>query len=86
MGLDSVELLMRVEEHFEIRVTDQEAESVLTVGDLLNLVCAKLFENGQRTNPSVISKQLVDIIADQAGISADEIRLESTIVDDLGIN
>ena len=34
MGLDAVELVMPVEEKFNISITDEEASKALTVGDL----------------------------------------------------
>jgi acyl carrier protein len=86
MGLDSVELLIRIEKHFEIEVTDQEAEKIITVGNCLDLVCQKLLTNGQKANPAIIQHELIDIISDQIGIRAEEIELESKFIDDLGID
>lgn len=42
MGLDSVELLLAVEDAFQIHIEDHEAGGVSTVGDLYNLVVTKL--------------------------------------------
>jgi acyl carrier protein len=42
MGLDAVELIMRVEEEFGIEITDGEAEQVATVGGLHKLVVSKI--------------------------------------------
>jgi hypothetical protein len=42
MGLDSVELVMRIEEEFSIDLPDAELESTRTVGDLYELVLSKL--------------------------------------------
>jgi hypothetical protein len=42
MGLDGVELIMAVEEKFGINISDEEAQNVLTVGDMKRLVRAKL--------------------------------------------
>jgi acyl carrier protein len=38
MGLDSVEILMKVEDTFSIKIPDQEAQQILTVGDFHNAV------------------------------------------------
>lgn len=42
MGLDGVELIMAVEEKFGISISDDEAQRMLTVGDMKRLVQAKL--------------------------------------------
>lgn len=42
MGLDSVELVMEVEDHFRVRLPDPECERVRTVADLAALVMARL--------------------------------------------
>jgi acyl carrier protein len=42
MGLDAVELVMRVEEEFSIGLSDDEAAKVRTVGDLYELVLSKI--------------------------------------------
>ena len=42
MGLDAVELVMRVEEEFGIEIVDAEAGEVATVGNLHHLVMSKL--------------------------------------------
>lgn len=42
MGLDSVELIMRAEEEFNITIEDSEAERVRTVGDFYQLILNKL--------------------------------------------
>jgi hypothetical protein len=42
MGLDTVEIVMRIEEEFSIDLPDAELGSVITVGDLYNIVLSKL--------------------------------------------
>jgi acyl carrier protein len=42
MGLDGVELVMEVEDEFDIRIADEEAEVIRTVGDLTRTVQRKL--------------------------------------------
>ena len=38
MGLDGVELILAVEETFQIHIADEEAGEVFTIGDLHELV------------------------------------------------
>jgi len=42
MGLDSVEIIMEIEQTFGIAIPDAEAEKIITVGDLLQVVQSKL--------------------------------------------
>ena len=42
MGLDAVEILMEVEEAFDIRIEDSEAEAIATPADLIHLVVGKV--------------------------------------------
>jgi acyl carrier protein len=42
MGLDTVEIVLRTEEAFNIDLPDDECSRIITVGDLYRLVLAKL--------------------------------------------
>ena len=42
MGLDSVELLIRIEREFGLEITDREAERMATPCDAANLVCSRI--------------------------------------------
>lgn len=42
MGLDTIELIMEVEEHFGITISDEQASGVYTVGDLNELVRSRV--------------------------------------------
>ena len=53
MGLDAVEILMEVEETFEITFADSEAESILTPRDLIESILRKVGE----ADPSVCLTQ-----------------------------
>lgn len=41
-SLDQVELMMAMEEHFDIRISDDEAAQVVSVQDLIDLVQRKM--------------------------------------------
>ena len=45
MGLDSVELLQRIEKHFDISIPDKEAEKIITVSDMANSVAKRIAFN-----------------------------------------
>jgi acyl carrier protein len=42
MGLDTVEIVLRTEETFNVNLPDDECSQVVTVGDLYRLVLSKL--------------------------------------------
>lgn len=46
MGLDSVELVMEIEESFDIIIPDEDASKILTVGDMHSYVIDKLKQSG----------------------------------------
>jgi acyl carrier protein len=49
LGLDSVDvvsIVMQIERHFRIRLAHQELEGLVTVGELINLIQAKLVAGG----------------------------------------
>lgn len=43
-SVDRVSLMMRVEEHFHIRMTNEELSGISTIGSLVDLVRAKVLE------------------------------------------
>jgi acyl carrier protein len=52
MGLDTVELVMEVEDEFGISVADADAEMIQTVGQLHAYVCHRLRPRGETICPS----------------------------------
>jgi acyl carrier protein len=42
MGLDSVEFVLATEEAFQIAIPDADAEKLLTPGDVVDYVCARI--------------------------------------------
>ncbi len=91
MGLDSVELIMEIEEHFDINFEDRIAQQMETVGDVLRIVLAKVqaknddSEDKSLSEPEVLL-QLQKIIARSGGVQIERVTLDARIVSDLGIN
>ncbi len=86
MGLDSVELVIDIEEKFQIRISDDEAESIQTAGDLFHIVRLKLAASGRDYDPGGTWDRVVRIIHDNIGAPLDKIRPESRLVEDLGMD
>ncbi len=74
MGLDSVELIMDVEKHFSISISDPEAEKVYTVGQFVDCVAKILsidkYDFGLRNSTfSLIKASLESHVHDISGFS-----------------
>jgi hypothetical protein len=49
VGLDTVELVMAVEEDFNLEIPDAAAEKMFTVGDMHSFVVSELRRRGKQT-------------------------------------
>lgn len=84
MGLDTVELLMKVEEHFAISIPDPEAERIATVQDYYDTVARHLA--AKPAEVSAIQGAINALIADHAGLDPTEIEPRKSITNDLGLD
>ena len=92
MGLDSVEIIMDIEDRFGIEITDAEAARCWRVGDLLGCVMAKL-ETGQSSKPERqqwtrphVLEEIRDVIIEQVGLRRERITLDAGLRGELGID
>lgn len=85
MGLDTVYLVKRIEDHFGIRIPNAEAERIVTVQDLHDAVSRHL---SPATNEAdqMIHDDVYSIIADHSGFEVFELKPHLRIVDDLGLD
>ncbi|WP_009958161.1 phosphopantetheine-binding protein [Verrucomicrobium spinosum] len=86
MGMDSVELVMAVEEAFGIAISDQDASTAKTAGDLRDLILRALRNQNIQTNADQVWLKLKDIIADQLGVSPHQVTPETDFIRDLGVD
>jgi acyl carrier protein len=87
MGLDSVELVMAVEEHFGISIPDDDASTLVTVGKLHHWVVSELQSLKRHgVDPTVVFDELRQLICDQLGVSADRVVSEARFVQDLNVD
>ena len=82
MGLDSVELVMEVEDRFGIKIEDEEATKICTVGDMFRIVREKV----QHSSDEQLWESLRGLIAEELRVPVQEIRPESRFVEDLNMD
>jgi hypothetical protein len=86
MGLETVEILMEVEDHFRIKVPDAVASRCITVADLQNVIVDMLVARGRERSSELkdeVFHDLVDIVVKYNGMAAADIRPESRWVGDI---
>ena len=87
MGLDTVELVMAVEEHFEIEISDEIATTLETVGLLHRFVVSELQRKSLlRVDDAAVFLELRSIICEQTGIKPEKIVPDAYFVKDLRLD
>ncbi len=86
MGLDSVELVMEIEEFFEISIPDEDAATMRTVGDVTNYVTQALADLGRPRPREVVFEQVCGVTCEQCGTTRDQLTEDTSFVNDLGID
>jgi hypothetical protein len=84
MGLDTVELVLAVEDTFEIEMPDKVAEELFTVGLLHEYVVAELIRLGRpNVNRDIVYDLLRNLICMHLGVKAEEVVPHARFVQDL---
>ena len=86
VGLDTVELVIDVENAFAISIPDIDAGRLHTVGDLQRYVVAARAQMGQPLAPEDVWSQLCDILEHRYAITRKAITPQARIVADLGLD
>ena len=86
VGLDTVELVIDIENAFGISIADADAGGLHTVGDLQQYVVAARAQMGQPLMPEHVWSQLCDILEHGYAIQRKAITPQAQIVADLGLD
>ncbi len=86
MGLDSVELILDIEKAFEIEITNEEAATLRTIGDIQALLRLKRGVGAGTREDQAQWMRLRAVIIESRGVSFDLIVPEAEITRDLGID
>jgi acyl carrier protein len=85
MGLDTVELVIAVEDHFGIAIPNVDAAKLTTVGLLHEYIVAALHRGGRTDILTIdVYAQLRNIVCRQLGVKPHEVVPSARFVDDLG--
>ncbi len=85
MGLDTVELVMAVEEEFGLEIPDAAAEKMFTVGDMHSFLVSELRRRGRsEIDENRIFERLREIVCAQLGVKPEVVVPEARFVKDLG--
>lgn len=87
MGLDSVELVMRIEETFDIRIPDSEVEKAYTVGDLYEIVWKHVkVGDSQKCVSQKLFYELRNSFSNELGVPKSEIKPKTLLNDVLPVS
>ena len=87
MGLDTVELVMAVEKHFQVRIPDKEAATLVTGGMLHRWVVGELHRLGRASIDAYrVYIELRDVIVDQTGVDSSKVVPDASFVNDLRLD
>jgi acyl carrier protein len=84
MGLDTVELVLAVEEHFRVEIPDEVASKTVTVGDLQLWLVNELQRQGRvPVDVERTFSELRELICKHAGVTPDRVIATARFVKDL---
>ncbi len=84
MGLDTVELVMKIEKEFSIDVPDPRWERVTTVQDMYDVVWE--YAGSKLVDKDAMINKINLILVDHVGCEPDEISPEKSLTSDLGLD
>ena len=83
MGLDTVELVMAIEEGFALEIPNETAATLTTVGDMHAYLVSELARLGRvDREPERVYQKLREIICRETGVQPDEVVPRARFVED----
>ncbi len=85
MGLDFVELIISIEDAFDIAIEDEQASKVVTVDDCYKLILNKIGKREVRSwSDEHVWDKMNDLIVYQLGVKPEEVVSSAEFIKDLG--
>ena len=86
MGLDTVELVMAIEEVFSIEIPNADAARLGVLGDMQDYIVRALRHRGETSDESQVWERLTAVVVAQLGVRPQEVTRSAHIVKDLNAN
>jgi acyl carrier protein len=87
VGLDTVELILAIEDAFEIGIPNEAAGHLVTVGDVHRFVVATLRRrDGPAVDENAIYAKVHRVICEQSGARPERVHPDTRFVEDLGMD
>ena len=86
MGLDTIELVMAIEEEFAITISDDAAAKLGRLGEIRDHVLLALNERGETPDPSAVWERIKAIMRRDHGVRDRDMTPDTHVVDDLGLD
>ncbi len=83
MGLDTVELVMAIEDEFSIEIPNDDAARLGVLGDLSDYIVAALRKRGETPDESQVWERLSELVVAQLGVRPEEVTRSAHVVKDL---
>lgn len=83
MGLDTVELLISIEDEFSIEFPNEDAARLGVLGDMQDYIVQALRERGESPDESLIWQRLTQVVVKQLGVRPEEVTRSAHVVKDL---
>jgi acyl carrier protein len=84
MGLDSVELIMAIEDEFGVTIPAENAPQLAILGDMHAFIIRKLQQQGRNPDESEVWERLQTMVVKQLGVRPEEVTSEANLFTDLG--
>ena len=83
MGLDLVEMVIRVEEEFDIQFPDEDASKITTPKELIDYLMSRP-EVSEKWSRDYVNLSVWMIIEDELGINKENFNDDSRFIEDMG--
>jgi hypothetical protein len=86
MGLDTVELVMAIENEFDIQIADSDASNLAVLGDMHDYIVRALQHRDNAPDERQVWERLSAVVVAQLGVRPDEVTRRAHVVYDLRAN